>query len=673
MTARKINKIMFFLLCAILTLTGCTSSLQRDYQAGEALLEQGNYEGAAAKFESLGSFDDASRLLMYSRAAFAAENGNYTSAINAFSALGAFRDSPEMLRYYQGRAAESIGRDALITTDTVSVIHSFIDAARIYESLSGFSDTAQRKEDCLNTLYSYGVTLLDQSKYTSAQELFDALGAFRDSNDMSVYCSARSLEEEGSLLDAAHRFLEVSSVLDASARAERDLGLIYQQAMDFAAQGDPETAITLFQTLGSFRDAEAQKTNATKQLLLERLKNHDYEGALFLLDTVPDVVTLQHADAATQQQYSGFLNGFVDAYLHFSAGSMDAVSGYYGLLPFIEQGGTLDKRLYQVLAIGSYSHNSNYIFYGSELLDLQILDYNCYIAFIRATASVNQPVGPVEVTRTFRILFRDAGNGPVAETLDDYPLEEVSPSGRPVYTGPLPNGQLPSDEDGDGIIIVDVMKKGFSGTMIIVLDPSRVFVGGPGFYGGNGMILEDLVRRYDALGGINGGGFIDEDGGGSGGLPEGLTILDGESYHWAGNGASAAFDVNNVLHVGYYSIESAAAAGIRDCVSFGPALIIDGVGEYGPYMESGINPRTAIGQRGDGSVLLLCIDGRQLHSIGASFADIRDVMLDFGAINACSLDGGSSTVMYYDGKYLNSPSSASGTSRYLPNAFLIRK
>ena len=209
--------------------------------------------------------------------------------------------------------------------------------------------------------------------------------------------------------------------------------------------------------------------------------------------------------------------------------------------------------------------------------------------------------------------------------------------------------------------------------MIIVLDPSRVFVGGPGFYGGNGMLLEELVRRYDALGGINGGGFIDEDGGGSGGLPEGLTILDGESYHWAGSGASAAFDENNILHVGDYSIESAAEEGIRDCVSFGPALIINGVGEYGPYMESGINPRTAIGQREDGAVLLLCIDGRQLHSIGANFGDIRDVMLDFGAINACSLDGGSSTVMYYNGEYLNSPSSASGTSRYLPNAFLIRK
>ena len=69
---------------------------------------------------------------------------------------------------------------------------------------------------------------------------------------------------------------------------------------------------------------------------------------------------------------------------------------------------------------------------------------------------------------------------------------------------------------------------------------------------------------------------------------------------------------------------------------------------------------------------MLVIDGRQMHSIGASFGDARDVMIDFGAVNACNLDGGSSTVMYYNGEYVNSPSSASGTSRNLPNAFLVK-
>ena len=229
------------------------------------------------------------------------------------------------------------------------------------------------------------------------------------------------------------------------------------------------------------------------------------------------------------------------------------------------------------------------------------------------------------------------------------------------------------DEDGDGIIIVDVKKKGFVGKMIIILDPSRVFVGKPEVYGGYGLTLEDLAKRYDALGGVNGGGFYDPEGGGTGGYPDGLTVVGGAIFH---EGTSTrtfcGLDRNNILHVGDYDSDEAVEDGIRDGVSFGPALIINGKGEYGNHMESGINPRTAVGQRADGAILLLAIDGRQVHSIGASFGDARDVMLDFGAVNACNMDGGSSTVMYYEGQYINSPSSASGTSRALPDAWLFK-
>lgn len=229
------------------------------------------------------------------------------------------------------------------------------------------------------------------------------------------------------------------------------------------------------------------------------------------------------------------------------------------------------------------------------------------------------------------------------------------------------------DEDGDGIIIVDVKKKGFVGKMMVILDPSRVFVGKPEVYGGYGMTLDALAARYDALGGVNGGGFYDPEGGGTGGFPDGLTIADGEVFN-EGNSTRTfcGFDKDNILHVGDLSSKAAKELGIRDGVSFGPALIVNGIGEYGNHMESGINPRTAVGQRADGAVLLLAIDGRQVHSIGASFGDARDVMLDFGAVNACNMDGGSSTVMYYNGEYINSPSSASGTSRALPDAFLFK-
>ena len=668
------NIIVLLAFSLTLPLTGCASDIQKDYLAAETLLEQGKYEEAAAKFENLGSYEEASRLLMLSRAALAAENGDYESAEKAFSALGEFRDVPEMTRYYEGRKAETDGRIALSSEDGGDDFLLLKNAVDIYAELTEYRDAAQRSSDCLAALYEHGRELLFNARYAEAGSVFAILTDHEDSALLNRYCRAGILEADGANLEAAEQFSQIPEVLDAAERADKNRETVYQKAVALSAEGDQETAITLFSALGSYRDAKDQSISKTRILVQERLQNRDYEGVLFLLDAAPEAFDLQPVDEAHHQRFEDFLDQFVYAYLFFSANtSEDAVSRYYGVVPYVEQNGALNMRLRQFLMIGNFSHNSNFNYYGGELLDLFRVDGDCYLAYYRSSASVFQPIGQVEENRTFRIMLKDSENGLLAGSIEDCLYETENPTGRPVITGPLPNGELPPDEDGDGIIIVDIMKKGFRGTMIIVLDPSRVFVGGPGFYGGNGMVLEQLVQRYDALGGINGGGFIDEDGGGSGGLPEGLTIVDGQAYLWAPSGASAAFDENDVLHVKYYTIETAAEDHIRDCVSFGPALIADGVPEYGDYMESGINPRTAIGQRDDGAVLMLCIDGRQLRSIGASFGDLRDVMLDFGAVNACSLDGGSSTVMYYDGEYLNRPSSASGTSRYLPNAFLIRK
>ena len=71
-----------------------------------------------------------------------------------------------------------------------------------------------------------------------------------------------------------------------------------------------------------------------------------------------------------------------------------------------------------------------------------------------------------------------------------------------------------------------------------------------------------------------------------------------------------------------------------------------------------------------GAVLLLAIDGRQTHSLGASFKDCIDVMMEYGAINAANLDGGSSTMMVYKGETVNSCASMYG-SRRLPTAIIV--
>ena len=81
---------------------------------------------------------------------------------------------------------------------------------------------------------------------------------------------------------------------------------------------------------------------------------------------------------------------------------------------------------------------------------------------------------------------------------------------------------------------------------------------------------------------------------------------------------------------------------------------------------------TAIGQREDGAVVMMVIDGRQGYSIGVTFEDCVNIMADkFGCVNASNMDGGNSSCMYYDGRVINRSANQAGGTRYLPDAWLV--
>lgn len=231
------------------------------------------------------------------------------------------------------------------------------------------------------------------------------------------------------------------------------------------------------------------------------------------------------------------------------------------------------------------------------------------------------------------------------------------------------------DKTQDDIEIYDVVGGTYKGKMMIVKDPSRVTVSGTKSYGeeSQGIKLEELLKTEKAIAGINGGGFVDENGVGNGGIPLGIVVRNSQ-FIYGGNGGSTSvigFDQNNVLHVGNMTSEQVRERKIRDAVSFGPALIVNSTPIKTVGNSGGLNPRTAIGQRKDGSVLLLVIDGRQPHSLGANFKDLVDIMTEYEAVNAGNLDGGSSSMLYYNGELISTCASLYGP-RKIPTAFIVK-
>lgn len=238
----------------------------------------------------------------------------------------------------------------------------------------------------------------------------------------------------------------------------------------------------------------------------------------------------------------------------------------------------------------------------------------------------------------------------------------------------VPNEETVVKEELKSIEIEDIYGSTYKGKMMIIRDPSRLYIGVTNRLGESGERTDKMVKRLDAIAGINAGGFLDEGGMGSGGEPLGIVISEGKLIY---GGLDVkhnliGFDNNNVLVLGYYTGQEALDIGIRDAVSFGPFYIVNGEPAESLGTGGGLNPRTVIGQRKDGTVLLLVIDGRQASSLGATYKDCVDIMVEYGAYNAANLDGGTSSVMVYNNEIINSTFALYG-AREIPTSFLVRK
>lgn len=249
------------------------------------------------------------------------------------------------------------------------------------------------------------------------------------------------------------------------------------------------------------------------------------------------------------------------------------------------------------------------------------------------------------------------------------------------------------DKEKELIEIKKVSGNNFEGTMMIVNDPSKVSIATTYPWSEYGKELGNLVDDDGAIAGVNGGIYYSS--GNKGGRPLGVTVSNGEiqdinlgivGLYLIG------FDENNLLRIinlegmNKTSVEKMIKEEkIRDAISFQEEssdknnhfvkLIINGEKRELNGMGSGANPRTAIGQRQDGSVLILVTDGRGKNGhLGATASDLIEVMSEYGAVNAANLDGGSSSSMYYNKEYLMTSVTFyySNSSWRLPTAFVVK-
>ena len=257
-------------------------------------------------------------------------------------------------------------------------------------------------------------------------------------------------------------------------------------------------------------------------------------------------------------------------------------------------------------------------------------------------------------------------------------------------TKPGDTGEKPTEE----IEMHEISGRTFFATILIIKDPSRVSLATIYPWREYGDTLDTIVKNAGAIGGVNAGMYYSS--GNKGGRPLGVVVSGGkilfnEPDKYPGMVLIGLTD-ENILQIIDINGKTKKEVEdivekykIRDATTFQEEksdinnhfvkLIINGQAREMNGAGSGCNPRTVIGQRSDGALMLLVTDGRGANGhLGASASDLIGIMQKYGAVNAANLDGGSSSCMYYENKFVM-PSVTfyySDTSWRLPFAFVIK-
>lgn len=233
-------------------------------------------------------------------------------------------------------------------------------------------------------------------------------------------------------------------------------------------------------------------------------------------------------------------------------------------------------------------------------------------------------------------------------------------------------------KEDDSLTLHKIESSRYVGFILEIPDPRRIQVATAQNIEEKGDTTSNIAKANGAVAAINAGGFYDPNGTGTGRLPYGFILRDGD--YILGKDVGPDEDVDFVgfskagnLIAGNYNKTQLKEMGAVEGITFGPPLIVDGKkmiteGDGG----WGVGPRTAIGQKKDGTVLFLVVDGRQPgYSLGATLRDVQDILYEQGCYIAANLDGGSSSTLFYNGSVVNKPADLLG-ERMIPTTFIVK-
>ena len=150
-------------------------------------------------------------------------------------------------------------------------------------------------------------------------------------------------------------------------------------------------------------------------------------------------------------------------------------------------------------------------------------------------------------------------------------------------------------------------------------------------------------RGVNVVGAVNGDFFNM-----SNGAPTGVLVMNGTQIK---SGTSPCFWVDSAgaAHISANPTAMSAEAEalgvtVAEAIGGNPILVQDGEKTVsGSTYGDTPNPRTVVGIKADGTVVIYMVNGRQSpYSVGMDYGELADIMLSLGCVVAMNLDGGGS-------------------------------
>ena len=325
---------------------------------------------------------------------------------------------------------------------------------------------------------------------------------------------------------------------------------------------------------------------------------------------------------------------------------------------------------------------------------------NVVVSRIRKVLNYQKPQFWIVLVSALAVLITAVGFLTVPVQTEDAAIAFTEPEETTALMEEQPVGISTGDGEGEtwqtvdtltatsvGISTGDGEGETFQYHVMLISDPARVYLAPASpqlSMDTPGKTIREVMAQEQAVAAFSAGTYFD-DGSSTdavGSVPCGLLIAGGEVL-WDDLGELApeagfvGLTEDNILMVAStMTRDEAESLGIRDGCAAGPVLMVNGKINQPVYeANSGYRPRIAIGQQADGTLVVVCADGRNPESLGASWADMIDILESYNVVNACGLNSGSAvslySTQYLRPKQLNAASTLGSRQSYLPAFWVV--